>query len=195
MFTGLVEGTAPIVSAEIDGPGMTLVLDLGGLAEGVRLGDSIAIAGCCLTVVAIDGNLCSFEIGSESLSKTNFGNASLGMRFNIERSLKVGDRLGGHFVTGHVDAIATVVDRRDEGEWSHFRIQTTPQLLSQVVSKGSITVDGVSLTVVEAGTDSFTLALIPHTLQATTLGGLQAGDTVHLETDILAKYVQRSALS
>lgn len=192
MFTGLVEGTGTVISAELDGPGMRLTLELGPLSEGVKLGDSIAIAGCCLTVVEIQTSRCTFELGSETLSKTTFGNRIPGDRLNIERSLRVGDRMGGHFVTGHVDGLGTLVRRREEGEWSHFYFEAPVELLRQMVNKGSITIDGVSLTVVQADDREFSIALIPHTLEVTTLGSLKVDDIVHLETDILAKYIQRA---
>lgn len=192
MFTGLVEGTATIVSADRDGPGLRLKLDLGQLAEGVRLGDSISVAGCCLTVVEIETTRCTFELGSETLSKTTFLSRVPGDRLNVERSLRVGDRMGGHFVTGHIDGLGNLVRRREEGNWSHFHFAAPLELLRQMVDKGSITIDGVSLTVVQADDREFSIALIPHTLDATTLGMLQPGQPVHLETDILAKYIQRA---
>jgi riboflavin synthase len=192
MFTGLVEGTGLIVAMDRGGAGVRMTTDLGDLAEGVKLGDSICNAGCCLTVVAIDGNHCTFELGSETLSKTTFGNKKSGDRINIERSLRVGDRMGGHFVTGHVDGLGTLESRVEEGPWSHFRFAASNSLLRQMVSKGSITVDGVSLTIVDVFRDGFSIALIPHTLTVTTLGQVRVGDPVHLETDILAKYAQRS---
>lgn len=192
MFTGLVEGTAMILSAEQDGPGMRLTLELGPLSEGVKLGDSIAVAGCCLTVVKIQTSSCTFELGSETLSKTTFTSRVPGDRLNVERSLRVGDRMGGHFVTGHVDGLGTLVRRLEEGEWSHFYFEAPLELLRQMVNKGSVTIDGVSLTVVQVDDREFSIALIPHTLEVTTLGGLKVGQTVHLETDILAKYIQRA---
>lgn len=192
MFTGLVEGTARIVSADRDGPGLRLKLDLGPLAAGVKLGDSISVAGCCLTVVEIETTCCTFELGSETLSKTTFLTRVPGDRLNVERSLQVGDRMGGHFVTGHIDGLGKLARRREEGEWSHFHFEAPLGLLRQMVDKGSITIDGVSLTVVQADDNEFSIALIPHTLEVTTLGMLQPGQSVHLETDILAKYIQRA---
>lgn len=194
MFTGLVEGMGVIRKLGRDGAGLRMTVDLGSMAAGVAIGDSIANSGCCLTVVAISGSECDFELGSETLSKTIFGSRQLGDPVNIERSLRVGDRLGGHFVSGHVDGLGTLAHRYEEGVWSHFKITTPPSLMIQLVPKGSITVDGVSLTVVNVDASGFTIALIPHTLQVTTLGRLQAGDQVHLETDILAKYAQRALL-
>ena len=194
MFTGLVEGMGIIRKLAAEGEGLRMTVDLGALVDGVVIGDSIANSGCCLTVVAIDGSACDFELGSETLSKTLFRDKQVGDQINIERSLRVGDRLGGHFVSGHVDGLGTLQSRREEGVWSHFRISASSGLMMQLVPKGSITIDGVSLTVVDVDQESFTIALIPHTLQVTTLGQLKAGDRVHLETDILAKYAQRAVL-
>lgn len=192
MFTGLVEGMAQVAASDYDGVGLRLTLDLQDLSQGVRIGDSICVSGCCLTVIAIEATRCTFELGSETLSKTNFLSLSLKSLVNIERSLRVGDRMGGHFVTGHVDGLGELQRRFNEGEWAHFYFSASQALLRQMVSKGSITIDGVSLTVVDASDEMFSIALIPHTLDVTTLGRLQVHDKVHLETDILAKYVQRA---
>jgi riboflavin synthase len=191
VFTGLVEGTVPLVGREIVGFGHRLSFDLGPLAAGTQIGDSICLAGCCLTVVAIDGDRCTFEVGTETLSRTCFGELEIGGRVNCERSLKAGDRLGGHFVTGHIDAVGMVTHRSDEGEWRFLEFSGPSQLMRHMAGKGSVAIDGVSLTVVEADDSCFRVALIPHTLEATTLGMLQRGDRVHLESDILAKYVAR----
>ena len=197
MFTGLVESKVALVATHEFGPARRLVFNLGVLAHpsngkrGVMLGDSIALAGCCLTIVEIDGDLCHFELGSETLSKTNFGSLKVGEYLNCERSLSVGDRLGGHFVTGHIDGLGKLSGLRSEGEWRFLGFQAPLPLLRQMAPKGSITVDGVSLTLVEADDEHFSVALIPHTLDVTTLGGLKIGDPVHLETDVLAKYVAR----
>jgi len=192
MFTGLVEGKVPLVEAVADGTGKRMGFDLGPLCEGVRIGDSIALNGCCLTVIAVNGTRCWFELGSETLARTSLGRLSLMEAANCERSLRVGDRMGGHFVTGHIDGQGTLERRSDDGQWSTFYFKAPLRLLRQMASKGSITVDGVSLTLVDANDEYFSLALIPHTLVNTTLGSLRAGDEVNLETDLLAKYVQRT---
>jgi riboflavin synthase len=166
--------------------------DLGALCEGVAIGDSIALNGCCLTVVAIENKTCWFELGAETLAKTNLGSLSVGSSVNCERSLRVGDRMGGHFVTGHIDGPGTVTRRHDDGPWSYYFFSAALPLLKQMAPKGSIAIDGVSLTLVDANDAFFSVALIPHTLQVTTLGKLQVGSTVNLETDILAKYAQRA---
>jgi riboflavin synthase len=191
VFTGLVEGKVPLVERQLAGTGQRLTFDLGDLAKGANLGDSIALSGCCLTIVAMDGAHCAFELGSETLSRTLFGKLRLGDFVNCERSLRAGDRLGGHFVTGHIDAVGTVVERRDEGSWRFLHFGGPSVLMRQMASKGSVAVDGVSLTIVDANDDRFSVALIPHTLAFTTLGTLEVGSPVHLESDILAKYVAR----
>ena len=193
MFTGLVESTVSLMESQRIGPGMRMGFDLASLSEGVCLGDSIALNGCCLTVVAIEGTICWFELGAETLSRTSLGKLKLGDRVNCERSLRVGDRMGGHFVSGHVDGLGLLTERRDEGQWSYFFFTADLALLRQMASKGSVTLDGVSLTLVDADDHRFSVALIPHTLQVTTLGSLQVGDSINVETDILAKYAQRVA--
>jgi riboflavin synthase len=168
-----------------------LTIEAGALARGVRLGDSIALAGCCLTVVGIDGSRLTFEAGPETLARTHLGRLAAGRSINFERSLRLGDRLGGHLVTGHVDGIGILQSRRDEGEWSTCWFNAPAELLRHMVPKGSVAVDGVSLTVVDLRPDAFSVQLIPHTLAVTTLGELTPGDPVNLETDLLAKYVER----
>ena len=192
MFTGLVEAKVPLIETSVEGTGKRMGFDLGTVCDGVRIGDSIALNGCCLTVVAIQGTQCWFELGAETLARTSLGRLDVSDFANCERALKVGDRLGGHYVTGHIDGQGVLDRRRDEGEWSYFYFKAPLSLLRQMASKGSITVDGVSLTLVDANDEFFSVALIPHTLSNTTLGGLQVGDQVNLETDILAKYVQRA---
>ena len=163
----------------------------------MRIGDSVAVNGCCLTVVqlAADGKRLDFEAGEETLSRTNLGDLRIRSRVNLELSLAVGDRIGGHYVTGHIDDMGTLIERVDDPPWARLRFRMPNRLASQVAPKGSITVDGISLTVVDADRDSFTVALIPHTLEATTLGTGKVGGRVNLETDVLAKYVERSLLA
>lgn len=192
MFTGLVETQGEIIRRIDQPPGCRLRIAAGITAEGVKMGDSICINGCCLTVIEINGEQLDFEAGEETLSRTNLGDLREGSKVNMERSLAVGDRLGGHYVTGHVDSLGILIDRREDPPWAHLRFRLPVEFASQVASKGSIAIDGVSLTVVDAEEDSFTVALIPHTLEVTTLGEKNLGDTVNLETDVLAKYVQRS---
>jgi riboflavin synthase len=191
MFTGIVEACAEVVGVAPEPPGVRLTIASRGVALGARVGDSVALNGCCLTLIEIDGQRLSFQAGAETLSRTNLGLLQPGSAVNVERSLAAGDRLGGHFVTGHIDGRATLDARTDEGDWSTFWFRTPRELLRHVVSKGSIAVDGVSLTVVDVETDRFSVALIPHTLAATTLGRLTVGSVVNIETDLLAKYVEK----
>ena len=191
MFTGLIELLGHVADIEPESPGVRLVIAAGAIADETRIGDSIAVNGCCLTVVRIDGRSLSFQAGEETLKRTNLGSLQLGSAVNLERSLVVGDRLGGHFVTGHIDGQGVLAERRDDRDWSTIWFSAPAELLKQIASKGSIAVDGVSLTVVEVERERFSVALIPHTLAATTLGRLAVGDSVNLETDLIAKYVAR----
>jgi riboflavin synthase len=191
MFTGLVETMGKITQIVDQPPGKRLSVDAGCVAADASIGDSISINGCCLTVISLDGSRLSFEAGEETLSRTNLGELVPGSPVNLERSLAVGDRLGGHYVSGHVDAIGTLVERRDDPPWAHLKFRMPTQLASQIAAKGSIAIDGISLTVVDVAADWFTVALIPHTLEVTTLGKRAIGDRVNLETDVLAKYVER----
>lgn len=159
--------------------------------EDVAIGDSICVNGCCLTVVSIDGDQLEFDAGSETLSRTNLGDLVAGSPVNLERSLKPDSRMGGHYVSGHVDGLGTVKSRNDDGEWAEFWFSVPENLTRQMASKGSVTVDGISLTLVDVTQDSFSVALVPHTLAVTTLGQRQVGDSVNIETDLLAKYVER----
>jgi riboflavin synthase len=191
MFTGLIETLARVADLEPEPPGVRLVIAAGPLADEVEIGDSIAVNGCCLTVVRVEGESIDFQAGEETLSRTNLGRLGPEGLVNLERSLVLGDRMGGHLVTGHIDGQGTLVERRDDGDWSTFWFQAPAELLRQVAPKGSIAVDGVSLTVVDAEAERFSVALIPHTLAVTTLGRLKVGDPVNLETDLIAKYVAK----
>jgi len=174
MFTGLIETIGRVVSADRTAGGVRLRVDLGPAADGARPGDSVNLSGACQTVAAVDGPVADFDTVAETLARTTLGGWAAGTAVNVERSLRPGDRLGGHFVAGHVDATGRVIDK------------------PEIAPKGSIAVDGVSLTVVEAEPPAFTVALIPTTLRETTLGLLATGDRVNLETDLLAKYVRRA---
>jgi riboflavin synthase len=142
-----------------------------------------------LTVVAHDGETCRFEVGPETLQRTNLGELRVGDRVNLERSLRMGDRLGGHWVQGHIDGVGRLERRVPDGPWLGVWFTCPPELAAQMVPKGSVAVDGISLTLVDVAANGFSVALIPHTLDNTTLGFKQPGDAVNLETDILAKYV------
>jgi riboflavin synthase len=170
---------------------MRLVVRDEPIAARSKLGDSIAVNGCCLTVVSIDGADLAFEAGPETLQRTNLGRLKPGDRVNLETSLRMGDSVGGHLVTGHIDAVGRLDRRDDDGQWRTLWFSVPETLTRQMASKGSVAVDGVSLTLVDVESNRFSVALIPHTLEATTLGRLGVGDAVNIETDVLAKYVER----
>ena len=191
MFTGLVQSLAEVAQLVDEPAGVKLIVREPVIAGAAELGASIAVNGCCLTVVETNGDQLAFQAGEETLSRTNLGQLAVGAKVNLETSLKLGDELGGHLVTGHVDGLGKVDERVDDDEWSTFWFRVPQQLTRQMASKGSVTVDGVSLTLVDVEDERFSVALIPHTLSVTTLGSRQAGDTVNIETDVLAKYVER----
>ena len=191
MFTGLVESLATVRELRPEGPGVRLVISDAVIAGRAKIGDSIAINGCCLTVVKLNGADMAFEAGAETLSRTNLGRLKPGSAVNLEASLQLGDSLGGHLVAGHVDAVGHLDRREDDAQWSTMWFTVPNDLTRQMASKGSIAIDGVSLTLVDVTDNSFSVALIPHTLSVTTLGNLRPGDAVNLETDLLAKYVER----
>lgn len=189
MFTGLVEALGTIRHVHADGPGKVLVIAEPTLAADATVGDSVAVNGTCLTVVARDGETFSFQAGPETLERTNLGELIPSDRVNLERSLRLGDRLDGHIVQGHVDGQGQIAERIKQGEWETVWFTCPPDLAVQMVSKGSVAVDGISLTLVDVARDRFSVALIPHTLERTTLGFKPIGATVNLETDLFAKYV------
>jgi riboflavin synthase len=191
MFSGIVEGMGEVVEVRLEPPGCRLIIRHPEIAASTKVADSIAVNGCCLTVVEVTGETFGFQAGPETLSRTNLGRLRPGSLVNLERALRVGDRMGGHFVTGHIDGTAELIERRDMGEWSDCWFRISPALARQMAPKGSVAVDGVSLTIVESLPDRFSVALIPYTLAVTTLGRIQVGDLVNIETDLLAKYVQR----
>lgn len=194
MFSGLVETLGVIVRcAPRVGGGLEVAIESKLIAEDAKIGDSVCVNGCCLTVVRIEpvANRLFFEAGDETLSKIDRAAIVEGAKVNLERSMRLGDRIGGHLVTGHVDGVGIVERRDDHGDWSDFWFSAPSPLLRQMAQKGSIAVDGVSLTLVQVTEAHFSVALIPHTLAATTLGAKKIGDQVNLETDVLAKYVER----
>ena len=184
LFTGIVEEVGRVRAVEAE-PGLTrLRLEAGTVLDGLGVGDSIAVNGACLTVVEHDAETFLFQAGPETLRRTNLGELKEGDRVNLERSLRFGDRLGGHLVQGHVDAVGEVAAAAPE-------LLVVAPHTRYLVEKGSVAVDGVSLTVVDVGDDGFTVAVIPHTASATTLGRRRPGDRVNLEFDLVAKYVER----
>jgi riboflavin synthase len=191
LFTGLVEALGRVEDVEDENSGRRFRLSWPGLAEPLTLGESIAVNGCCLTVVSSEGITFDVQAGPETLLRTNLGAKQVGDPVNLERSLRVGDRLGGHFVQGHVDTTAALVERRPDGDWDFLSFALESAWTPLMVPKGSIAVDGVSLTLVDVTLDRFSIMLIPHTLAVTTLGMLKPGDLVNIEADMLAKHVAK----
>ncbi|WP_052850853.1 riboflavin synthase [Streptomyces avicenniae] len=191
MFTGIVEELGEVVALDHHGDSARLRLRADTVTQGSGHGASIAVNGVCLTVVEPGEHAFTADVMAETLKRSTLGGLAPGDRVNLERPVALGGRLGGHLVQGHVDGVATLLDRTPGDAWESVTISLPAGLARYVVDKGSITVDGVSLTVVEAGADRFTLGLIPTTLALTTLGRKQPGDPVNLEVDVLAKYVER----
>jgi riboflavin synthase len=189
MFTGLVEGIATVSALEKSGGGIKLSIKTGSAME-VRLGDSICLNGVCLTVIEQNREI-TFEVSPETMKSTNLGELTINDTVNLERALRLSDRLGGHIVTGHVDGVGTIIDKRPAGEYTFYTFKAPPEILRYTVHKGSVTVDGISLTVTGLDAKSFSVAIIPHTLTATTLGRKGIGDRVNLEADIIGKYIEK----
>ncbi|MEV1046594.1 riboflavin synthase [Streptomyces sp. NPDC049916] len=191
MFTGIIEELGEVTAVEQLTDASRFRLRGPLVTEGARHGDSIAVNGVCLTVVDTADGEFTADVMAETLKRSSLGALAPGSRVNLERPMALGGRLGGHLVQGHVDGTGTVLERTPSEHWEIVSVSLPPELSRYVVEKGSITVDGVSLTVVEAAADHFTLSLIPTTLDLTTLGHKQPGDPVNLEVDVIAKYVER----
>jgi riboflavin synthase len=197
MFTGIVTDVGRVVAVSESSAVRRIAIDCGYDAATIAIGASISCAGVCLTAVSVEGSDrgARFEVDAapETLRLTNAGGWKVGARLNLERSLRIGDELGGHLVSGHVDGLARIVERTDVGDAVRFVFEAPPELARFVAVKGSVALDGTSLTVNEVNGPRFTCLLIPHTLEVTTWGERQAGDAVHLEVDQLARYVARLA--
>lgn len=191
MFTGLVEEKGTVTALDQLGDAVRLTIRGPVVTSDAAHGDSISVNGCCLTVAEIHGDAFSADVMAESLSRTSLGDLEPASEVNLERALAAGARMGGHIVQGHVDGTGELLDRTTSDNWDVLRFSLPADLARYLVEKGSITVDGVSLTVVEVADDWFSVALIPTTLADTTLGGRAVGDRVNLEVDVLAKYVER----
>ncbi|RPK67269.1 Riboflavin synthase [Streptomyces sp. ADI96-02] len=191
MFTGIVEELGEVTAVERLEDASRFRLRGPVVTEGAKHGDSIAVNGVCLTVVETGEGHFTADVMAETLNRSSLGALTTGSRVNLERPMALGGRLGGHIVQGHVDGTGTIVERRPSENWEIVKVFLPLELTRYVVEKGSITVDGVSLTVVDAGTDHFTVSLIPTTLALTTLGHKRPGDPVNLEVDVIAKYVER----
>jgi riboflavin synthase len=192
MFTGLIEAVCEVKSVTPGGSeGGSLAVDLGELARDCRLGDSIALSGVCLTVTRLQGPVATFGLSPETLERSSLATLRPGSKVNIERAMKATDRFGGHIVQGHIDGVGTVRSVKTLGEFAELEFAVDRELLDQMVIKGSVAVDGVSLTIAGFGAGSFRVAAIPETLNRTTLGDAYAGRRVNFEVDILVKIVRR----
>jgi riboflavin synthase len=191
VFTGIVRELGVVVSAEEAGGGRALVVRAPNSAAAAAVGDSVAVNGCCLTATGISGEELAFHAVPETIARTTLGGLERDDRVNVESALRAGDELGGHYVQGHVDAVGRIQSVEAEGDGLRVFVDAPEDVLRYCVEKGSITVDGVSLTVAELSSDAFAVALVPHTLGATTLSALRPGQPVNLEADVLAKYVER----
>jgi riboflavin synthase len=191
MFSGIVEYLGKINSVDI-GESPKLVVDAPGFLDDIGIGDSIAVNGVCLTVTGLSGtDTFEADVMPETLRKTDLGDLISGSPVNLEKSLMIGDRLGGHFVSGHVDAAGRIAAMEEEKNAVVMRFDMDPALMEFVAAKGSIAIDGISLTVIDVGPKWFTVSLIPHTLKMTTLGSKQVGSTVNIEVDMLARYIRK----
>ncbi|NPD85221.1 riboflavin synthase [Lentimicrobium sp. L6] len=191
MFTGLIEEVGEISSIRAGQNSYQFTIKANKVLEDVKIGDSVCTNGACLTVTAITSQRFTVDIMSETVEKTNFSELKIGSKVNLERALRLSDRLGGHLVSGHIDGIGKVkAIHKDDIAW-RIHISTTAFILHQILDKGSIAIDGISLTIIKVEDDSFEVSIIPHTAQETTLLGKNINDTVNLETDMIGKYVQR----
>ena len=191
MFTGIIEGTGRVVSVEETNGGRCLGVGADLATDGLDTGESIAVAGACMTVVSSQSGSFVFDVSAESLRRTTLGAFAEGDAVNLERSLKFGDRLGGHMVSGHIDGLGRLAVRRAEGDSTLLTFEVPQELARLTVEKGSVAIDGVSLTCFSCRKDSFEVAVVPHTLEVTTLGGLGERQRVNVETDVLGRYVAK----
>ena len=191
MFTGIIEGLGEIRGLERSGGGLKIRLTPPFSAQELTLGESVAVNGVCLTVTHIDGQTATFDISPETISRTTLGGLKPGDRVNVERALRASDRLGGHIVSGHVDGVGRVLSRRSQGDFLFYEVQIPSELSRYVIQKGSIAIDGISLTVNDIRDHRLSLAIIPHTASLTTIGYRQPGDLVNIEVDIIGKYIEK----
>ena len=191
MFTGIIEHLGKVKQVKLQADSAIIVVDIGPLSADVSLGDSIAINGSCLTVTQIKGSDVYFDVSTETLNLTAIGKLKMSDKVNIERSLKMGDQLGGHFVTGHVDGVGEINKVENEPGQCTMWFSVSKELANMMIKKGSVSIDGISLTIVEIREGLFSVALIPYTLELTTLGFKKTGEKVNIETDMLGKWVKR----
>jgi len=194
MFTGIIVGTGKVTKIDQqtkNRSAIQMTVNLGKYAKGLKIGQSVAINGVCLSATKISKNNCIFEMIDETTKKTDLGNVKAGSTVNVERSLKVGDRLEGHFVLGHIDGVATITKIEKKPKEVKFWFKIPKKLTKYVVKKGSIALDGISLTVVDAKKDVVSVCLIPHTIKVTNFKAKKVGDKLNIETDILGKYIKK----
>ncbi len=191
MFTGIIEHLGNVKQIKRQASSANIVVDIGQLSDGVNSGDSIAINGACLTVTRIKGSEVDFDVSEETLSKTSIGELRVSDKVNVERSLRIGDKLGGHFVTGHVDGVGVISGKDNKIGQCTMWFSVEKEFANMMIKKGSVSVDGISLTIVDLEERSFSVALIPYTLEETTLGFKKTGQKVNIETDMLGKWVKR----
>ncbi len=191
MFTGIIEGLGTISRIRPAGQGKHLTLETDFPLDQTKIGDSIAVSGACLTVVKISGQSFEVDLSPETLAASTFGKAKQGDRVNLERAMRLSDRIDGHLVSGHVDGIGVIQKREKRGKAFMVTIGAPQALTRYMIHKGSVAVDGISLTINACDADSFSVSIIPHTAQLTTIGMKQTGDAVNIETDMIGKYVER----
>jgi len=191
MFTGIIEGLGTIREIRSEGQGKRMTVDADFFLEQTRIGDSICVSGACLTVVMIDGKRFTVDVSPETLTRTTFGNAKIGNRVNLERALRLSDRIDGHLVSGHIDGIGTVLLKQNIGNAIIVSFKVPEFISHYMIQKGSVAVDGISLTINKCSLDRFDVSIIPHTAKLTTIGFKKAGDLVNIETDMIGKYVER----
>ncbi len=191
MFTGIIEEMGSVKGLRREAGAARLAVSASLVLEGTAIGDSICVNGVCLTVVEMDDSAFSADVANETLKVTNLGDLHAGQKVNLERALRLSARIGGHLVTGHVDAVGRIREKKQEGNSWRMFIETPERALPYIINKGSVAVDGISLTVADVEKTGFSIAMIPHTAKLTTLGYKSTGDSVNLETDIIGKYVER----
>jgi riboflavin synthase len=191
MFTGIIEGLGTITELRQSGQGKRLALEADFLLGHTKIGDSISVSGACLTVVAIEGKCIKVDVSPETLAITTFGRSKIGDRVNLERALRLSDRIDGHLVSGHIDGMGTIKHKKNTGNAIIITIGVPESLSRYMIKKGSVAVDGISLTINNLGLDGFDVSIIPHTAKLTTIGFNKIGDLVNIETDMIGKYVER----
>lgn len=195
MFTGLIEGTGTLQRIDRQGPDARMVIQANYPLVQLTLGESIAVDGACLTVISFQDKVFTVDVSAETFTRTTLGKKALGCQLNLERALRLGDRLGGHLVAGHVDGIGVLAERYHEGRSLRLLFRISSDLSRYTIAKGSIAINGISLTINGCGDDYFDVNIVPHTARETTIDQLQLGDEVNLETDLIGKYVEKMLTS